>query len=367
MSATTGIQWTEATWNPVRGCSRVSPGCVNCYAERVAIRFAGRGKPFDGFVQITNGHPQWTGKVALVEKHLLDPLSWKLPRRVFVNSMADLFHESLPDEFIDRVFAVMALAPLHTFQVLTKRADRMLSYFSNLAHRQEMIGIEAERISGKARFVGDNRVMWPLPLPNVWLGVSVENQESADKRIPDLLATPAAIRLISYEPALGPVDLTKVDYRALLREMLADFTRRMAVRAGESDVEEQVKKARASIPDGDFSAGEGNPVLNALTGEWFDGWDSGTDGKKLDWIIVGGESGPGARPFDIEWARSVVRQCAEAGVACFVKQLGAKPFTSQGGASPIASENVAAVRLRDRKGGDMAEWPEDLRVREFPR
>ena len=130
MSQNTSIEWTDATWNPVRGCSRVSEGCRECYAEKTGGRFCAPGKPFDGFVKITKSGPRWTGKVELVEKHLMDPLKWKQPKRIFVNSMSDLLHEKLSDEAIDRVFAVMALCPQHTFQVLTKRPARMLAYLS---------------------------------------------------------------------------------------------------------------------------------------------------------------------------------------------------------------------------------------------
>ena len=200
MGQTTGIEWTDATWNPVRGCSRVSQGCVNCYAERTAARFAGDGAsaeevaegdyypagPFHGFVQITNGHPQWTGKVELVEKHLEDPLHWKKPKRVFVNSMSDLFHEALPYLYVRRVLDVIQQAPWHTYQVLTKRAAGM---------REVMEQYYDENFDS----------IGPEPMKHLWLGVSVEDQKSADERIPMLLQTPVAVRFVSYEPALGPV------------------------------------------------------------------------------------------------------------------------------------------------------------------
>lgn len=302
-----GISWTDETWNPTRGCSRVSPGCVNCYAERQAARFANpagayedtgvtEAGPFHGFVHIVNGHPAWTGKVELIESKLLEPLHWRKPRRVFVNSMSDLFHESLPDEAIDRVFAVMAQAPQHTFQILTKRADRMLKWFSGEKDFERSREDHVDEAAGSFGWCHAN-VYGRWPLPNVWLGISVEDQKSADERIPLLLQTPAVVRFVSYEPALGPINFESLgvcrDYR-----------------------------------DG---------TSEAVTG--------------LDWMIVGGESGPGARPFDIAWARNTIEQCKDAGVACFVKQLGA---------------NVG-LPLKDRKGGEWEEWPEDMRVREFPR
>ena len=315
------IEWTDVTWNPVRGCSRVSEGCRNCYAERMASRgLPGQRSPTTGEPFARDGH--WTGKVELIPSKLNEPLSWRKPRRVFVNSMSDLFHEGLSNEDIERVFAVMTLAPHHTFQVLTKRPERMREWFSSgvpgLETREENVQRAAEW-RGKVVFdsrgsdrhlypprAGDvsDRRRWPgWPLPNVWLGVSVENQKTADERIPLLLQTPAAKRFVSYEPALGPVDF----------------------------------------------------------GPWIQpcGCTVMVEHRRLDWVIVGGESGPGARAFDVAWARVTVRQCKAAGVACFVKQLGAKPRTSD-------RDSWEWLHLASSKGGDPAEWPVDLRVREFP-
>lgn len=217
MSTNTGIEWTDATWNPMRGCSRVSEGCRNCYAERMAARFARpsdgydiENGPFYGFVHRVNSHPAWTGKVELIPDKLLEPLSWRKPRRIFVNSMSDLFHEALPDSAIDQVFAVMALCPQHTFQVLTKRPERMREYLDGAPWG--MIEEVAEEIcdkNPKARpiSVADLLNIDRIPLPNVWLGVSVEDQGTCDERVPVLLKTPSIIRFVSYEPALGPVGL----------------------------------------------------------------------------------------------------------------------------------------------------------------
>jgi protein gp37 len=314
----TSIQWTDCTWNPIRGCSRVSPGCVNCYAERQAARFARevtdpigarigeRDGPFFGFVHKVNGHPAWTGKVELIESKLEEPLHWKKPCRVFVNSMSDLFHESLSDSAIDRVFAVMALCPHITFQVLTKRAKRM---------RHWAQGAEMSR-----NFISE----WPLP--NVWLGVSVENQQRADERIPLLLQTPAAVRFVSYEPALGPVDFDQIPIT--------------------------VVPGFFGSPLGWHHRGQCHKAENIPY-------------PKLDWVIVGGESGPNARPFDIQWARQSIAQCKAAGVACFVKQLGSDPWESgDGDHQPNAGNRLF---LKNSHGGDPSEWSEDLRVREFPR
>lgn len=187
MSATSSIEWTATvhpdgtvtpgkTWNPVRGCSIVSPGCVNCYAMKQAHRFSGQGKPYEGLTKLTSAGPQWTGQVRTVDAALLEPLKWRTPARVFVNSMSDLFHEDVPDEFIDRVFAVMALAP-HTFQILTKRPERMCRYMTT-GNRRECVERAVERIRPSRPpahwyHVSDaSLTMSVWPLPNVWLGFS---------------------------------------------------------------------------------------------------------------------------------------------------------------------------------------------------
>lgn len=263
MADKTGIEWTDATWNPIRGCSRVSEGCRNCYAEGVANRFKGPGQPYHGLIARTG---QWNGAVMVVE-HLLDwPLRKRKPMRIFVNSMSDLFHENLPDEWIDQVFAVMALAKQHTFQVLTKRPERMLRYFTDLGLRSELIGVEAEAIGGIDRHDEALQQRWPLPLPNVWLGVSVEDQATADERIPLLLQTPAAVRWISAEPLLGSVDLS--------------------------------------------------PWLSANALHEIDG------GPRLDWVVVGGESGRNARPMHPDWVKSLRDQCKVFDVPFLFKQHG---------------------------------------------
>lgn len=338
-----GIAWTEATWNPVRGCSRVSPGCTSCYAERQAARFSGPGQPYEGLVRwhtrsASGGHalhpddtklweprerePRWTGVVRLVPEHLADPLRWRRPRRIFVNSMSDLFHEALPDSAIDEVLAVMLVAPAHTFQVLTKRAARMRAYFADPVLYERVL-----RAAGPLRVtfpetmsVGISNPSVRLP-PWIWLGVSVEDQKRADERIPELLATPAAVRFVSYEPALAAVDFAPW--------VGAPDEDGHCVRCGLRWIEEGMLR-HEDCPPG--------------------------FGPRLDWVIVGGESGPGARPFDLSWARSTIRQCREAGVAAFFKQAG----------SEWARGRSHGGRNVDRKGGDPAEWPEDLRVREFP-
>lgn len=336
----TSIEWTDRTWNPVRGCSRVSEGCRNCYAERIAARFAVKRDatgpsdgPFAGFVRVTDSGPRWTGKVELVESKLTEPLHWRKRCRIFVNSMSDLFHEALPDEAIDRVFAVMALCPQHKFQVLTKRADRMRAYIKQ-KEIQERIGNEAAKIDDSMGFPQDwdyfDLPAWPMH--NVWLGVSVEDQKTADERIPLLLQTPAAVRFVSYEPALGPVDFTRL---VVGRNGMTG----QAVRTWDA------LRGCSTVHDPVFGAGGVAPA-------------------KLDWIIIGGESGPEARPFDIENARCTIAQCKAAGVACFVKQLGSNRTSSLPDAPTYRDQWL--IDVKDKKGGDPAEWSWDLRVREYP-
>ncbi|MFD8496282.1 DUF5131 family protein [Amycolatopsis sp. NPDC059657] len=250
----TKIEWTDETWNPVTGCTKVSAGCDHCYAEVMHERFNGKGS---------------FATVQLKPSRLDKPLGWKRPRKVFVNSMSDLFHDQVPDEFIAKVFAVMASCPQHTFQLLTKRHARMRSLLNDAAWRSSVF-LRESVIPGRSRPLPS----WPLP--NVWLGVSTEDQRWADIRIPALLETPAAVRWISAEPLLGPIDI-----RRYIPEKIADW---------EAD------------------------LLDAPRG-------SATVGG-LDWVVVGGESGHRARPMHPNWARSVRDQCASAGVPFFFKQWG---------------------------------------------
>jgi protein gp37 len=291
MGDKTGISWTDATWNPLRGCSRVSEGCRNCYAEMIAARFCQPGQAYHGLANPRTG--KWTGEVALVESALDQPVRWKKPRRIFVNSMSDLFHEKVADEWIDRIFSVMAAAKQHTFQVLTKRPERMLAWFNEP-------GQDAEHCA--------DMMDAPWPLPNVWLGVSVEDQKTADERIPLLLQTPAAVRWVSYEPALGPVDFSGNWLRC------------------------------------------GKPAVHAHCN------------PHLNWIVVGGESGGKARLFDPRWAMAVRDQCRKAGVAFYMKQLGDHPVYPY----PESGSMLIPWKPKKRGGSDPAEWHESLRVQEFP-
>jgi len=263
-------------------------------------------------------------------QHLDRPLRWRKPRHGILTN--DLFDGSLSNEAIAAVFGVMAACPQHTFQILTKRPERMRQWFDWVASKCLGANPHAARWCAKIAHnkrpdvsveralveVWDGRSVPPWPLPNVWLGVSVENQATADERIPLLLQTPAALRFVSYEPALGPVDF---------------------------DEERDWLTPQLIMPDGSASAtSAGSPKHPGL-----------------DWLIVGGESGPGARLCDLAWIRSAVAQCKAARVPAFVKQLGARPFA-------YGTHTRDGLRsLRSRKGGDPSEWPEDLRVRELPR
>lgn len=273
----TTIEWTHPpgfrgeSWNPVTGCTKVSQGCRNCYAEREFPRaYAKTGRKFTD--------------IALHEDRLDKPLRRRAPTCWFVNSMSDLFHDEIDPKFIAAVWTRMAMTPRHRYIVLTKRPERLRNFLT-----------------------GGNAMAETLR--NVWIGVSVEDQPTADERIPLLLQTPAAVRFVSYEPALGPVDF------------------------------------------------DCYPSTGCPTG-WLD------DENGLDWIIVGGESGPRARHFEIGWARLTVEQCKSAGIPVFVKQFGTKWSRRLG--ITWKGKNSYTWNAADRKGADPNTWPEDLRVREWP-
>ncbi len=210
MSGTTKIQWTDRVWNPLRGCSVISEGCRNCYAMRFAHRFNGPGKPFEGLTKKTSKGPQWTGKIRLVEHALMEPLHWRKPGRTFVNSMSDLFHDSVPDTFIAAVFRTMQLADRQTFQILTKRAGNMLRFLRRCAPYKEWMthdGTAPIAFGGTGIIVSD-RAEWPLK--NVWLGVTVESEKESQARIEPMREVAALgwMTWVSYEPALSQVDWT---------------------------------------------------------------------------------------------------------------------------------------------------------------
>lgn len=296
----TTIEWTDVVWNPTTGCDRVSPGCDHCYALTMAKRLKGMGSA----KYQTDGDPRTSGPgfgLAVHEDALTLPLKWRKPRRIFVNSMSDLFHDAVPEDFIAEVFARMWWSPQHTFQVLTKRHGRMRSLVprieANLRQREHDLALV------------DCPFPLAWPLPNVWLGVSVENQEWADIRVPALLDTPAAVRWLSCEPLLGPVELPFAS------------------------------EVNACTCYG------GHTVYGHEPGC---GLEPGPAWGNLHWVVVGGESGPGARPMHPDWVRSLRDQCVDARVPFFFKQAG----------GVLARE----WNCTDRKGHNPAEWPEP-----FPR
>lgn len=310
------IQWTGKTWNPFRSrnkvtgkvgwfCEHVSEGCRNCYAEKMNVNtYFGNGLDYK---------PAALDQIELFldENILRQPLHWRKPSKVFPCSMTDAFGRFVSDEWLDRMFAVAALAKQHTFQFLTKRADRAQEYMQRLSRSVEPLEKAARSMGHTFKFRspldGKEYGLLPWPIPNVWLGVSVEDQKTADERIPPLLQTPATVRWISAEPLLGPVNLNNFLY-----------TR--------------------------FQMGGARDMYN-----------------QLDWVVVGGESGKQAREFDVAWALSIIRQCGDAKVPVFVKQLGAHVTGPHEN-----GVNVTSLTLRNKKGGDINEWPNDLRVRQFP-
>lgn len=275
MADGTKIEWTDATWNPITGCAVVSPGCTNCYAMKLAGTRLQHHPSRAGLTRDTKAGPVWTGEMRFNREWLDQPLRWRRPRRIFVCAHGDLFAEGVPDEWIEQIFAVMSQAPQHTFQVLTKRPDRMHKFLtrSQLNHRLAAQIVQFEfPVPEPGRFPH-------LPLPNVWLGVSVEDQQRADERIPVLFKTPAAVRWISAEPLLGLIDVAW----ALSRNPL-------------------------DIAVGLLSRGHFAPGLEKTKG--------------LDWVVVGAESGPGARPMHPHWAYALRDQCGAAGVPFLFKQWG---------------------------------------------
>lgn len=323
----TTIEWTDFTWNPIHArrknggktgnfCTRISPGCLHCYASKINQRWG------NGLEYIVPNLPNV--EFYLDEKELQAPLKLQTPSRIFVGDMFDLFHEAIPEEFIGHVWAMMAQCPWHTFQVLTKRTAEMRELLTN-----------APELYGPFD-------TWPLL--NVHVGASIEDQPRADERIPDLLQTPAAVRWLSVEPMLEAIDLIGKDAQ--------------------------------------------DSALHPFDND-----------NKIDWVVCGGESGPGARPFNLAWAESLLNQCRDADVPFFMKQVGGFPIINEARwrekHNPLDDSNgnrqrvirdgmtgesfwlsaktaltapagTVGIALKDAKGGDIAEWPENLRVREFP-
>ena len=281
------IEWCTDTWNPTTGCSRVSAGCDNCYAIRMANRQ--KSAAYEGTVRKrSSGKLDWSGLVNFNYDRLDQPIRWRRPRRIFVDSMSDLFHPAIPGEYIDRVWAVMAIAHWHQYLILTKRPERMATYLQERTIRLDLIQQKVNWMINQ-RPTPEDAGLWEMPLKNVWLGTSIENQAAVTERLPYLMICPAAIRFVSCEPLLEPISL---------RSWLPMFS---------------------SIP--------------------------GTLGKGIDQVIVGGESGPGARPMEEEWAIDLLEQCIEARIAFFFKQG--------------SSNNWPSYK-------DFDSFPADLQVRQYP-
>lgn len=399
--ADTKIEWADAVWNPVVGCSIVSPGCHHCYAATMAKRLrrmalADLAKGRDPgvkrhYIDAVDDEGRWTGKLVPVPEKLAEPLARKKPTRYFVNSMSDLFHENVPDEFILAVFGVMAACPQHKFMVLTKRAEQMRDwtrkYFvesggfgafirseegrNRLRHEFDAVA-KLEINGGRSYRAGDDP--WSLvmnaaachmgttPLPNVELGVSCEDQKRADERVPKLLETPAAVRFVSAEPLLGPIDFR--------RWLLGDryfMTRCKSCGWVSSSAEFGLESYES---DSDLVC----PKCDAVSPSEID--------ARVDQIITGGESGPESRIFRVGWGRQILNHTRGTSTAFYLKQVGANVVDRNDAISgdevgdwpegtdvEFGDQHQGAdcrIRLKHSKGGDPAEWPADLRVREFP-
>lgn len=336
----TSIEWTDRAWPVIDGCRSCSSGCENCYAARLAATRLKNTPRYKRLAVMKNSGPQWTGKTRFIEKEIYVPIRTRKPSRFFVCNMGDLFYEDVPDEWIDRVLAVMLLSPQHTFQVLTKRAKRMHDYllapdlYTRVLRQADIVRVDLRNARLPRLAMHNVGISDPALIPAkwIWWGVSVEDQKTAEERIPWLLASPAALRWVSYEPALGLVNFNHLDVERAGLDMY---------------------------------------WVNALTGRNTDMGRPCRDVQKLDWIVVGGESGPGARSTDMAWIRRTVTDCRNAGVACFVKQLGAYPTSSDtddryGHRMQPHLSGPSRIVLQHKKGANMPEWPLDLRVREWP-
>lgn len=352
MSEHTPIEWTDSSWPVIAGCKEKSSGCAHCYAARLTATRLKNTAKYAGLAVIgRNGQPHFTGEYRFWRQHLDWPLRWTASRHIFVANMSDLFYEEIRDDEIAEVVGVgIAAVHLrgHTMQMLTKRADRMQSLLSSEEFWFKVNGyanrLIEERDPASSTWVVRASTYGPeKPPPGMWWGVSVEDQKSADELLPSLLKTPAFLRYVSYEPAIGPVNF---------RPFFYDFEVRWPgqCRCGHGHGFTRCPNygsvattcSHCSCPQFVRKGGEG-----------------------IDWVICGGESGPLARAFDILWARSTIEQCRGAGVRCFVKQLGANPIE---GERPFMDMTIGARRLslRHSKGADPGEWSEDLRVQEMP-
>ncbi len=299
MSGNSKIEWCDATWQPVVGCSKVSEGCKNCWAEKMAYRLACMGVPFYDMVQ---DEGCWNGNVETNKFALDKPLHWKQPRRIFVCSMSDLFHPSVPFEFIDKVFDTMLSCRQHTFQLLTKRPERALEYYDG--------------VISDSSIMGEPAMIDHIDAKHIHLGVTAENQKCADERIPILLQIPAAVRFVSCEPLLGEIDLSRYVFEECRKIQCKNCGSYKSTGVW------------GIYMCGECGCGEGEEV---------------DPNCEIDWGIFGCESGPKRRPCKIEDVRNIVNQFKAAGIPPFVKQLS----------------------INGKVSHKMEEWPEDLRIREY--
>jgi len=383
MATATSIEWTRppgyrgATWNPTIGCRRVSPGCGGkrgeggCYAEKMAGRIVRMGGPAAERYRLVVKHDeagkplgQWNGRFLELLEALHIPARVRKPTAWFVDSMSDLFGEGVSFEFIDRVFGVMAACqwlgpdamPGHIFQVLTKRAERLAEYLST--DRREAWARWGVYYCGAIDPDGifDQIAFGPRALPNVWLGVSVERQKEAEERIPLLLRAAAAVRFLSVEPMLERVNVSRY-----LPAWFCDACGHFMLGRGDDGCA--------------VDEGEAEPCCSKCS-------SLKVRSVGVDWVIVGGESGGGARAFDVGGALDIRRQCRDADVAYFFKQAGKRPFLTaedmlkfsldaggvRWGAAPKgAPAGASGLRLKSPKGGNLAELPPQLRIRQFPK
>ncbi len=344
MSDKTNIVWTDATWNPVAGCSKVSAGCENCYAETAAA--SGRLQQFPQYREViqcgVDVQTGWNGKTAFVESALTKPLHWKKPRKIFVCSMGDLFHSSVPFEWIDKVMAIIALCPQHTFQIMTKRPERMLEYWTRMDACKPGSDVDLQLWDQwRVKNIKEDHEQPEFPLSNVWLGTTVENQAAADERIPKLLQCPAPVRFLSVEPMLEGIDFAKVELgdcfcpkcQKYFNEPKEWLSQCCGALTSYIKAEDSVKCDECGdvfnddemdmvCPHCEYS--EGGMWIAPYYSECVSENDKryGAVIQELDWVICGGESGPGARPVHPDWVRDLRDQCVDAQVPFMFKQWG---------------------------------------------
>lgn len=384
MATNTRIEWADATINPLVGCSKVSPACDNCYAERMAARMVHNPSVAHRYAGTVDAHGKWTGKINYVTSQMKKALRWRKPQRIFVGSMSDMFHPSVPDERLDEVFAcilashTLANCANHTFILLTKRPERMREYLS--AGPSTLIERWAK--AGDGWIILDNEdvcfsetiesiVSWGpqldykpwaytyqlFPLPNVWLGTTVEDQARADERVPELLDTPGALHFVSCEPLLGPVDLRKWlpgSWECSLACLHRQYEWPELWYCGECGYENSDDGAWGD-PETCPECGCGDGPQAPCPACNFPMYNDHPDTPHLRWIIAGGETGPGARPAHPDWFRSLRDQCKAHGVPFFFKSWGEWGFNGWDGTHALSSSG--ALRTIGRTEDTHGDWP----------